>query len=83
MRSALLSVKGVTRAQVRLEHYEAVVTYDPDVAKVEEMLDAVAEATHPIGGPGVYKATVKEKEAPAASSRSSSVPTAHCRQWHW
>ena len=60
MRSALLSVKGVTRAQVRLEQYEALVTYDPDVAKIDEMLKAVGEAQHPIQGPGVYKATVKK-----------------------
>ena len=60
MRSALLSVKGVARAQVRLERYEALVTYDPAVAKVETMIAAVAEAEHPIQGRGVYKATVKK-----------------------
>lgn len=60
MRSALLSVKGVTRAQVRLEHYEAVVTYDPAIAQIDNMIKAVAEAEHPIGGRGVYKATVKK-----------------------
>ena len=59
MRSALLSVKGVTRAQVRLERYEALVTYNPAVAKVEAMIAAVAEAEHPIQGRGVYKATVR------------------------
>lgn len=60
MRSALLAVKGVTRAQVRLEQYEAVVTYDPEVARVEDMIAAVGEAEHPIQGRGVYKATVKK-----------------------
>ena len=60
MRSALLSVKGVTRAQVRLEHYEALVTYDPAVAKVEDMIKAVAEAEHPISGKGAYTAKVKK-----------------------
>ena len=60
MRSALLAVKGVTRAQVRLERYEAVVTYNPVVAKVEAMIEAIAAAEHPIEGRGVYKATVKK-----------------------
>lgn len=60
MRSALLAVKGVTRAQVRLERYEALVTYDPAVAKVEAMIEAIAAAEHPIQGRGVYKATVKQ-----------------------
>jgi hypothetical protein len=45
---------------VRLEHYEAVVSYDPAVAQIEDMIKAVAEAEHPIGGRGVYKATVKK-----------------------
>ena len=44
MRSALLSVKGVTRAQVRLEEHEAVVTYDPSQATVEQMITAVSKA---------------------------------------
>lgn len=64
MRSALLSVKGVTRAQVRLEEHEAVVTYDPSVATVEQMIKAVSEAEGP--GPQEYKATVK-KEKPASN----------------
>ena len=62
MRSALLSVKGVTRAQVRLEEHEAVVTYDPAVATVEQMIKALSEAVGPIGQQ--YTATVK-KEKPA------------------
>lgn len=64
MRSALLSVKGVTRAQVRLEEYEATVTYDPAQAKIEDMIKAVSEAIGPIGQE--YSATVK-KEKPAAN----------------
>ena len=60
MRSALLSVKGVTRAQVRLESYEAVVTYNPSMARVEQMIKAIDEAEHPLQGKGAYKATVKK-----------------------
>ena len=55
MRSALLAVKGVTRARVSLVPPEAVVTYDPQVAKVEELIDAVGKAD----GPFPYSATVK------------------------
>lgn len=62
MRSALLSVKGVTRARVELEGHEAVVTYDPAVAKIEDMIKAVEQAQGPVGQ--VYTATVK-KEKPA------------------
>ena len=64
MRSALLSVKGVTRAQVKLEEYEAIVTYDPEQATIEAMIKAVNEAIGPIGQE--YTATVK-KEKPASS----------------
>ena len=60
MRSALLSVKGVTRAQVKLEGHEAIVTYDPAVAKIEAMIAAVGEAEGPGEGKGQYKATVKK-----------------------
>lgn len=60
MRSALLSVKGVSRAQVRLERYEALVTYNPAVAKIDDMIKAVEAAEHPIDGHGVYKVTVKK-----------------------
>jgi copper chaperone CopZ len=54
-------VKGVTRARVTLENYEAVVTYDPAVAKVEDMIKAVAQAEGPANGRGQYKASVKKK----------------------
>jgi copper chaperone CopZ len=60
VRSALLSVKGVTRAQVKLENYEAVVTYDPARAKIEDMIKAVAGAEGPAEGKGQYKASVKK-----------------------
>lgn len=60
MRSALLSVKGVSRARVTLEHYQAVVTYDPAVATIELMLKAVAQAVGPGEGKGQYKASVKK-----------------------
>jgi len=59
-------VKGVTRAQVKLEEYEAVVTYDPARAKIEDMIKAVAEAEGPADGKGQYKASVK-KQPPASS----------------
>ena len=61
MRSALLSVKGVTRARVTLENHEAVVTYDPAIAKVEDMIKAVAQAEGPADGRGQYKASVKKQ----------------------
>lgn len=64
MRSALLSVEGVTRAQVRLAENEAIVTYDASRAKVEQMIKAVGEAEGPTGQR--YSARVK-KEKPSAS----------------
>lgn len=65
MRSALLSVKGVTRAQVRLEEHEALVTYDPSQTQVDDLITAVAEAEGP-AGPRQYKATVKKEKAAAS-----------------
>jgi len=59
VRSALLSVKGVTRAQVTLENHEAIVTFDPAEAKVEDLIKAVAAAEGP-DGPGQYTAKVKK-----------------------
>ena len=58
MRSALLSVKGVTRARVTLENYEAVVTFDAAQATVEDLIRAVAAAEGPMG-PNQYSAMVK------------------------
>ncbi len=59
MRSALLEVKGVTRARVTLENHEAVVTYDPREATVQSLIGAVDTAPGP-QGPSPYKAKVKE-----------------------
>ena len=59
MRSALLSVKGVTRAQVSLQDHEAVVTYDPTQATVEDMIKAVSKAEG-VETPGQYRASVKK-----------------------
>jgi copper chaperone CopZ len=47
VRSALLDVKGVKRAIVTLEKQEAVVTYDPHQAKVEDLIAAVRQADGP------------------------------------
>lgn len=41
---ALESVKGVKEAKVSLESNEAVVKYDPDVVKVEDLIKAVKAA---------------------------------------
>ncbi len=58
VRSALESVKGVKEAKVSLEKHEAVVTYDPSLAKEEDLIKAVknAQGMHP------YEARVKKKE---------------------
>jgi copper chaperone CopZ len=57
VQSALKSVRGVKEAKVSLETHEAVVTYDPDVAK-EDLIKAIknAEGMHP------YDAKVKKKD---------------------
>lgn len=60
-----MSVKGVTRAQVKLEGYEAIVTFDASQATVEDLIKAVAAAEGP-DGKGQYTAKVKPKE-PASS----------------
>lgn len=62
MRSALLSVKGVTRARVTLENYEAWVEYDAAQASIEQMMEAVAGATGPLGQR--YTASVKGSKKP-------------------
>jgi hypothetical protein len=51
-------VKGVTRAKVTLSPPEAVVTYDPSVAKTEDMIAAVGNAE----GVNPYSASVKVKK---------------------
>jgi copper chaperone CopZ len=55
VRSALLEVKGVTRARATLEQHEAIVTYDPRQATVENLIQAINGAQ----GPGPYRARVK------------------------
>jgi copper chaperone CopZ len=60
VRSALLAVKGVSRAQVTLEPAEAVVTYDTTKASVKDLINAVNSAEGP-NGPRQY--TAKEKPA--------------------
>lgn len=62
MRSALLSVKGVTRARVTLENYEAWVEYDAGQATIEQMIEAVAGAIGPLGQR--YTAWVKGSKGP-------------------
>jgi copper chaperone CopZ len=59
VRSALLSVKGVTRARVNLQEQEAIVTYDPTQCSVDDMITAVAKADG-VETPGQYKASVKK-----------------------
>jgi len=57
VQSALQSVKGVKEANVSLETKEAVVTYDPDVAKEEDLIKAVKGAR----GMNPYDAKIKKK----------------------
>ena len=58
MRSALLSVKGVTRARVTLKPPEAIVNYDAAQTTVKHLIDAVAQGEHP-DGETKYRARVK------------------------
>jgi copper chaperone CopZ len=64
VRSALLSVKGVTRARVTLEGHEATVTYDPAQATTADMIAAVNKAEG-VAGPKQYGATVKKPAPPS------------------
>ena len=59
MRSALLAVKGVSRAQVTLEGHEATVTYNPRETTVQDLIAAVNQAQGPADFIS-YHATVKE-----------------------
>ena len=56
MRSALESVKGVKEAKVSLEKGEAVVKYDPEQVKVEDLIKAVKNAK----GMNTYDAKLKK-----------------------
>jgi copper chaperone CopZ len=58
VRSALLKVPGVTRAQVNLDAGEALVTYDPRTATVDAMITAVNAADGP-NSKRQYQAKVK------------------------
>jgi copper chaperone CopZ len=58
VRSALLEVPGVTRAQVHLEAGEVIVDYDPRTATVDAMINALNKADGPLM-PRQYKAQVK------------------------
>ena len=58
VQSALESVKGVTEAKVSLADKEAVVKYDPDVAKVDDLIKSVNNAQ----GMSSYSAKVKKKQ---------------------
>jgi copper chaperone CopZ len=60
VRSALLSVKGVTRAQVSLEGHEARVTYDPGQCKVDDLIMAIGKAEGPMK-PNQYTAAIKRQ----------------------
>ena len=57
MRSALQEVKGVKEAEVSLADNEAVVKYDPEVCKVEDLIQAVKKAR----GMSQYDAKVKNE----------------------
>lgn len=59
MQSALEGVKGVKEAKVSLDDAEAVVKYDADLVKVDDLIKAVRNANgmHP------YDAKVKKKDA--------------------
>jgi len=58
VQSALEKVKGVKEAVVSRQNEEAVVKYDDDVAKVDDLIKAVKEASGPHGP---YDAKVKKK----------------------
>jgi len=58
VQSALEDVKGVKQAVVSMEDKEAVVKYDPDVVKVDDLIKAVKQANGPHGP---YMAKVKKK----------------------
>jgi copper chaperone CopZ len=58
VQSALEKVKGVKEADVSLENQEAMVKYDSNAAKVEDLIKAVKAANGPHGP---YDAKVKKK----------------------
>jgi len=69
VRSALLEVPGVTRAQVDLVNLkggEAIVTFDPRVVTVEALVTAIDQAEGPLA-PRQYRAEIKEGPRPASA----------------
>ena len=57
MQSALEAMKGVKEVTVSLEAKEAVVKYDPEVVKIEDLIKAVKNAR----GMNSYDAKIKKK----------------------
>jgi copper chaperone CopZ len=66
VRSALLEVPGVTRAQVSLETGDAVVTYDPRITTVDSLVAVVNNTVAPLSWVQ-YNATVKVAPRPAST----------------
>jgi len=69
VRSALLEVPGVTRAQVALVNLkggEAIVTFDPRVVTVDKLMTAVDQAEGPLA-PRQFRADIKEGPRPASA----------------
>ena len=69
VRSALLEVPGVTRAQVDLVNLkggEAIVTFDPRVVTVDALVTAVDQAEGPLA-PRQFRAEIKEGPRPVSA----------------
>jgi len=69
VRSALLEVPGVTRAQVDLVDLKggtANVTFDPRMVTVDALVSAVNQAEGPLA-PRQYRADIKEGPRPASA----------------
>jgi copper chaperone CopZ len=69
VRSALLEVPGVTRAQVDLVNLkggEAIVTFDPRVVTVDTLVTAVDKAEGPLA-PRQFRAEIKEGPRPVSA----------------
>jgi copper chaperone CopZ len=62
VRSALLEVKGVSRAVVSLENHEAIVTFDPRLTTSQKLIEAVNKAQGPSDSI-TYSASVKPAPA--------------------
>jgi copper chaperone CopZ len=69
VRSALLEVPGVTRAQVDLVDLKggkAIVTFDPRMVTVDALVTAVNQAEGPLA-PRQYRADIKEGPRPVSA----------------